>query len=99
MPTGFTEADRRAQLDLMGKLNQRHLERHRSNLELEARSASYELAFRMQMAAPEAFDLSGESEATKKLYGIDQYELYYEHQNRKELITVNRGEVIKEVFG
>ena len=39
--------------------------------ELRARLQSYELADRMQSAAPEAVDLSGESEATKKLYGID----------------------------
>ena len=33
--------------------------------------ASYELAFRMQMSAPEATDISSESDATKKLYGLD----------------------------
>jgi hypothetical protein len=40
--------------------------------ELEARIASYELAYRMQSAAPEAVDLSGESEETRRLYGLDQ---------------------------
>ena len=39
--------------------------------ELEARIQSFELAFRMQAEAPEVFDVSGESEATKKLYGLD----------------------------
>ncbi|GIS63627.1 MAG: hypothetical protein CM1200mP2_58520 [Planctomycetaceae bacterium] len=39
--------------------------------ELDARIASFELAFRMQSAAPEAFDLSGESKITQELYGID----------------------------
>jgi hypothetical protein len=38
---------------------------------LEARINSYELAFRMQAAAPDAVDLTKESEATKKLYGLD----------------------------
>ena len=38
---------------------------------MAARIASYELAFRMHMAAPEATDLSSETEATKKLYGLD----------------------------
>ena len=71
MPAEFTQARRRAQLDLIGKLNRRHLERHGSNSELEARILSYEMAFRMQTAAPEAFDLKDESEETKKLYGID----------------------------
>jgi uncharacterized protein DUF1501 len=74
MPAGYTEANRRAQLDFISKLNQRHQERHGANSELEARIQSYELAFRMQTAAPEAFDLSKESEATKKLYGIGEKE-------------------------
>jgi hypothetical protein len=74
MPAGYTEANRRAQLDFIGTLNQRHQERHGANSELEARIQSYELAFRMQAAAPEAFDLSKESEAMKKLYGIGEKE-------------------------
>jgi uncharacterized protein (DUF1501 family) len=43
----------------------------RENSELEARSRSYELAFRMQTAAPEAFDLARETQETKRLYGLD----------------------------
>jgi hypothetical protein len=39
--------------------------------ELEARIATYEVAFRMQMEAPQFMDLSGESEATRKVYGLD----------------------------
>src|SRR5204863_124408 len=39
--------------------------------DLAARMRSYELAFRMQISAPEATDISGESEATRKLYGLD----------------------------
>jgi len=74
MPVGYTDGNRRAQLDLMAKLNRRHLKRHGSNSELEARILSYEMAFCMQTAAPEAFDLKGETEETKKLYGIDQKE-------------------------
>ena len=42
--------------------------------ELDARIQSFELAFRMQTEAPEAFDISKESEATKKLYGLDEPE-------------------------
>src|SRR5262249_57151091 len=49
-----------------------HLARHRGESDLEARIASYELAARMQTAAKEALDISGESEATKKLYGLDE---------------------------
>ena len=39
---------------------------------LSSRIASYELAFRMQAAVPEAVDLSQESQATKELYGVDE---------------------------
>jgi hypothetical protein len=72
MPAGYSARTRRAQLDLIAKLGQRHLEQLGSNSELEARILSYEMAFRMQTAAPEAFDLNTESEETRKLYGIDE---------------------------
>jgi hypothetical protein len=65
------EAQRRA-LDYLGQLNRGHLERHRGELDLEARIASYELAARMQTAAKEALNINSESAATKKLYGIDE---------------------------
>jgi hypothetical protein len=51
--------------------NQDHAERYPGSTELAARIASYELAYRMQFCAPEAVDLSGETEETKKLYGMD----------------------------
>tara|TARA_B100000945_G_scaffold318260_1_gene322723 strand:+ start:2837 stop:4288 length:1452 start_codon:yes stop_codon:yes gene_type:complete len=59
-------------LNFLGKLNRRHAENHPGEHELEARIASYELAARMQDAAREALDISQETEATHKLYGIDQ---------------------------
>jgi hypothetical protein len=62
----------RQNLDLLQALNQRHLAHNPGEADLEARIASYELAARMQSAAREALDISGESEATQKLYGIDQ---------------------------
>ncbi len=58
-------------LAFLACLNRDHLARHPGEADLEARIASYELAARMQTAAKEALDLAGESEATKKLYGID----------------------------
>ena len=61
----------RYNLDFLRKLNQRHLETHPGVTDLEARIASYELAARMQVAAKEALDISGETEATCKLYGLD----------------------------
>jgi hypothetical protein len=58
-------------LTLLDRLNARHLDRHRGELDLQARIASYELAARMQTAAKEALDLSSETEATRRLYGLD----------------------------
>jgi hypothetical protein len=58
-------------LDFLGGLNAAHLANHPGESDLEARIASFELAGRMQLAAKEALDIGGESEATKKLYGID----------------------------
>ena len=59
-------------LDFLGQLNEAHLAKRPGEHTLEARIDSYELAARMQTAATEALDISGESAATKKLYGIDQ---------------------------
>ena len=53
------------------KLNQRHLEHSPDDSELAARIESFELAYRMQMAAPECLDLDKESKATQALYGLD----------------------------
>jgi hypothetical protein len=71
-PTGVTAEQQRHQLDLLGTLNQAHARATPDNSELAARIASYELAFRMQAHAPEAVDLSQETEVTKSLYGLDQ---------------------------
>src|SRR5204863_1770119 len=71
-PQGITAKAQRSSLDLIAELNQRHLDDHSDGSELEARIASYELAFRMQSSAPEAVDLTKETEATKKLYGIGE---------------------------
>ncbi len=64
-------AEQRSTLDLLKKLNGISADRRPTDSELRARLESYELADRMQRTAPEAVDLSGESEATKKLYGLD----------------------------
>jgi hypothetical protein len=61
----------RQNLDLLQAVNQAHLARHPGESELEARIASYELAARMQLAASEALDISKETEATHKMYGLD----------------------------
>ena len=61
----------RDNLDFLAKLNAAHQQQHPRESELEARIQNYELAARMQLAAPEVLDLSKESESTKKLYGLD----------------------------
>jgi hypothetical protein len=61
----------RAQLDALKKLNELHRATREDDSRLDARIESFELAFRMQKEAPEAFDLSRETEATRKLYGLD----------------------------
>ena len=66
-----TAGQQQAQLRYLKRLNQRHLATTGPNSDLEARIASFEMAFRMQQAAPEATDLSRESPETRKLYGMD----------------------------
>ncbi len=61
-------ATQRRQLDLLGRLNRAH-QQPRVDERLEARIQSFELAFRMQVEAAEAFDLSRESAATRAMYG------------------------------
>jgi hypothetical protein len=71
-PPGYvTPEQQRARLDHLGWLNQEHEQTHPGTSELSARIASYELAYRMQGCAPQAVDLSGESDETKSLYGLD----------------------------
>jgi len=64
-------ADRDAQ-GLLARLNQQHAQSRPGDDRLEARIRSYELAARMQLAAPEALDISRESKEVHKLYGLDQ---------------------------
>ncbi len=61
----------RERLDVLRRLNELHRARRQADSPLDARIASFELAFRMQREAPEAFGLGGETEATRKLYGLD----------------------------
>ena len=70
-PEYVSPEQQRARLDHLNRLNQEHADRYPGSTELAARIASYELAYRMQTCAPEAVDLSKESESTKKLYGLD----------------------------
>ena len=71
-PATFMSVEQeRARLDQLALLNQNFNEKYPGISELSARIASYELAYRTQTCAPEAVDLSKESEATKKMYGLN----------------------------
>lgn len=71
MPAGVDEKRRRLQLSAIDWWNRRHLGKFGAHPELEARIRSYEMAFRLQTAAPELFDIESESAATKELYGVE----------------------------
>ncbi len=73
-PKGYTGSRLEAKLALLHQFNQSYASLRPQQSELEARIHSYELAFRMQSQAPEAVDLTQETEATKALYGLDQQE-------------------------
>jgi hypothetical protein len=70
-PGGTSTAQQRNQLDLLHKFNADSEAANPDHSELAARTASYELAFRMQAHAPQAVDLAQETEATRRLYGLD----------------------------
>lgn len=73
-PEGIAEARQRRKLDFIQELNRRHRTARATDDNLEARIAAYELAYRMQAAAPEVVDLDSESEETRRLYGVDRKE-------------------------
>ncbi|MCS6776416.1 MAG: DUF1501 domain-containing protein [Chloroherpetonaceae bacterium] len=64
-----SSAEQRRQLDLLQKLNRKHLEARQQDAQLEARIQSFELAYRMQMEAADAFDVSREPEYIREMYG------------------------------
>ncbi len=70
--TKLSREQQRAQLDLVQAINRERLARDVTNAQVEGLIESFELGFRMQSEAPALLDLSGESEATKKLYGIGE---------------------------
>lgn len=70
----ITSAEQRLSFDLINGLNNLSATQYPNDAALQARIKSYELAFRMQMAVPEAVDFATETQATKNLYGFDQKE-------------------------
>ncbi len=69
--TGGSALSQTAELNLLEELNQRHLSITGADAALEGRIRAFETAFRMQTAAPEAFDLSQETESTLRSYGLE----------------------------
>jgi hypothetical protein len=68
---GLTPEQQRYELDMIQNINRRHADMRQFDPNMEARIQAFELAFRMQTQAPEIFAVDKESEATKKLYGLD----------------------------
>lgn len=98
-PPSIPLAARENQLALLKTLNRQHASRYPENTELTARIANFETAARMQTAVPEALDLSGESAATKRLYGLDRPET--EEYGRRCLLArrlVERGVRYVQLF-
>jgi hypothetical protein len=89
----------RRQLDLVRRLNQWHRRDREEDSRLEARIASFELAFRMQARAPEAFDIDSEPQSIQRLYGIHEG---HTHAFGKQCLLarrlVERGVRFVEVF-
>jgi hypothetical protein len=77
---GMGDTQQRAQLDILRQLNQNHQQQHPLEADLAARIQSFELAYRLQSAGPEALDLTREPETIKDLYGL----------SRRETATVGR---------
>jgi hypothetical protein len=71
-PTGL--ARQRHELDALSELNRLHLDQRPHDDRLNAQIESFELAYRMQTAAPEAFDIEQETDGTRRMYGIGEKE-------------------------
>jgi len=70
-PEGLSAGEQRRLLDQVNQWNSRHRDQRPGDSRLAARIANYELAFRMQSAAPGLIDLSQETQETRSLYGVD----------------------------
>ena len=71
-PEGLSAGEQRRLLDQVNQWNSRHRDQRPGDSRLAARIANYELAFRMQSAAPDLVDLSRETKVTRDLYGVDK---------------------------
>ena len=89
-PAGVSAERQRSAIDAVRKLNLRQLVKT-GDQEIATRISAYEMAYRMQSSAPELIDISGESEATKKMYGIEGDEPSYARNCLLARRLVQRG--------
>jgi hypothetical protein len=97
--SGMTDGEQRAQLDYLQSLNELHREKLAAEAELSARIESFELAYRMQSAAPEAIDIDSEPAHIKRLYGPDDPRC--DHVGRQCLVArrlVERGVRFVQIY-
>ncbi|VAX38943.1 hypothetical protein-putative related to sulfatases [hydrothermal vent metagenome] len=73
-PKGISRQQQQGKLDFLNQLNRQHAKSREQQSELEAKILSYELAFRMQVAAPDAVDITKETKQTINAYGLHQKE-------------------------
>jgi hypothetical protein len=98
-PEAMTDQAQRSQLDLLKQLNSEHLRQYPGEEELAARIESFELAYRMQMAAPEAIDVEAEPAHIQELYGVNDSQC--DHFARQCLIArrlVERGVRFVQIY-
>ena len=98
-PAGRSPQRQRRWLDLTADFNERHRQRNPADSELSARILSYELAYRMQIHATEATDISKESQATRRLYGLDEEPTeYFGRQALMARRLVERGVRFVQIY-
>ena len=98
-PKDLSDKQQRTLLDALKTANKRHLDKRAYDSDLAARIESFELAYRMQTAAPEVFDVKREPEHIQKMYGLDRKES--KDYGRQCLIArrlVERGVRFVQVF-
>jgi hypothetical protein len=98
-PQGMSDAQQRAQLNLLARLNRHELEQSPMEAELNARIESFELAYRMQTAAPDAFEVDTEPDHMKTLYGLDRKECsHFARQCMMARRMVERGVRFVQIY-
>ena len=98
-PQGLSDTAQQRLLKQLRQYNEQHETLHKGNSDLMSRIASYELAYKMQSSAPEAVDLKQETEATKKLYGLnDKKTEYFGKQLLMARRLVERGVRFIQVY-